>query len=233
MPTALHQAGRTPNENEALDALPTQGRVLTKAARIYDAVQPIVTLGQEARLNRWVAASLQPAPGARILDVGCGTGLLTQAIAEKHSSCEVIGIDASRPMIEVAHRKRAGGRISYRQAVAEDLPFGDGDFDIVTSALFFHHVNRVCKSQALSEARRVLKPGGQLVVADIERPYTALGWLMAVAGWLVLLQPEIKENIDGIMTNLIEGAGFKDIARTKRFSGYIAVLSAHKGLNLG
>ena len=57
--------------------LTTEGRVLDKAATIYDLVQPLVTLGQEKRLNNWLAADLKAASKSHILDVGCGTALPT------------------------------------------------------------------------------------------------------------------------------------------------------------
>jgi len=211
------------------DVLPTQGRVLAKAATVYDAVQPLITFGQERRLNTWVADKLDLGDGSRALDVGCGTGLLTVAIAERHPSCEVVGIDASKPMLRVARRKRSRPNCSYKQAVAEHLPFDDEFFDVVTSALFFHHVNREYKARSLNEALRVLKPNGRLLTADMGRPYTFLGWAVSHAAWILLRQPEIKENIDGVLGELVTASGFQDFAEVGRFSGYITVFSARKG----
>ncbi len=217
-----------PSEDELPEALPTQGRVLTKAATVYDWVQPIVTLGQEARLNRWIAQRLNLEGQRHVLDVGCGTGLLTLAIAERYPSSRVVGVDASKAMIGVANRKRTRTNCSYRQALAEDLPFGEETFDVVTSALFFHHVNQDLKLRCLREAWRVLKPRGMLVVADMDRPYTLLGWAMSATAWKLFRQPEIKENMDGMMERLIPKAGFGQAERHARFSGYISVLSAGK-----
>ena len=150
--------------------LSTDGRVLNKAATIYDLVQPFVTLGQEKHLNSWLAAYLKAAPASRILDVGCGTGLLTAAIAETYPEANVVGIDASRSMIRVADKKRRGQNCSYQTALAEKLPFPPKTFEIVTSALFFHHVHLQLKEICLKEIHRVLKPGGRIVFADMRHP---------------------------------------------------------------
>jgi ubiquinone/menaquinone biosynthesis C-methylase UbiE/protein-S-isoprenylcysteine O-methyltransferase Ste14 len=210
------------------DALPTRGRVLVKAAAIYDAVQPLVTLGQEASLNRWVAEQIAVPAGARILDVGCGTGLLTAQIAARHPEVQVIGIDASRPMIAQATRKRETANCRFQQALGEELPFADAGFELVTSALFFHHVDRELKLRALEEIARVLKPGGVLLVADMDRPYTWLGWVMSWVAWKLFRQPEIKENMDGVLREEIVRAGFGDLREIGRFSGYIRVLHARR-----
>ncbi len=210
------------------EALPTRGRVLVRAATVYDAVQPLVTLGQETRLNRFLAEQVKLHDGARVLDVGCGTGLLTVRIAHAHPALQVTGIDASRPMIKVANRKRSSDNCHFQQALGEDLPFQDAHFDLVSSALFFHHVDRELKQQTLQEIRRVLKPGGELLIADMDRPYTPLGWAMSWTAWKLLRQPEIKENMDGILRIEIERAGFLKISELGRFSGYISVLHARR-----
>lgn len=213
----------------APDALPTRGRVLVKAAKVYDAVQPFVTLGQEARLNKWLAQQVKLPKGAQVLDIGCGTGLLTVQIAESDSDINVIGIDASKPMIEVANRKRSRDNCHFQQALGEELPFPDNHFDLVSSALFFHHVDQQLKHQTLEEIRRVLKPNGELLIADMDKPYTALGWAMSWTAWKLLRQPEIKENMDGILRQEIDAVGFANLTELARFSGYIRVLHARRG----
>jgi ubiquinone/menaquinone biosynthesis C-methylase UbiE/protein-S-isoprenylcysteine O-methyltransferase Ste14 len=216
------------SSGELPDALPTKGRVLVHAAAVYDLVQPIVTLGQESRLNRWVAEQLPLEDGMNVLDVGCGTGLLTAAIAARHMTCAVEGVDASGPMVRVADRKRALPNCTFRQALGEDLPYPDGFFDVVTSALFFHHLDRELKRRCLAEIYRTLRPGGRLVIADMDRPYTVLGWMLSYGAWILFRQPEIKENIDGVLRDEVVHAGFDDMNELARFSGYITVLSARR-----
>ncbi len=209
--------------------LTTDGRVLVKAATIYDLVQPFVTLGQEKRLNRWLATYLKATPASRILDVGCGTGLLTAAIARDYPEAKVVGIDASKSMIRVADKKRKSHNCTYQTALAEKLPFAPETFEIVTSALFFHHVHLQLKEICLKEIYRILKPGGRIVIADMDTPYTKLGWALSIGAWLILRQPEIKENIDGKLDDLITKCGFSELEKPARFSGYISIWTAVKG----
>lgn len=211
-------------------ALPTRGRVLVRAATVYDVVQPFVTLGQEARLNRWLAQQVELPSKSRVLDIGCGTGLLTVRIAEQHPQAAVVGIDASKPMVDVATRKRTMANCYFQQALGEDLPFPDSHFELVTSALFFHHVDRELKQRTLQEIHRVLKPGGILLIADMDRPYTALGWAMSWTAWKLLRQPEIKENMDGVLRSEIDNAGFINHHELAKFSGYIRVFQAQRGV---
>ena len=210
--------------------LTTDGRALVKAAAIYDMVQPLVTLGQEKRLNNWLANYLQAPPASRILDVGCGTGLLTAAIANHYPKATVVGIDASKCMIKVANKKRTRSNCSYQTALAERLPFPAETFEIVTSALFFHHVHLKLKESCLKEIFRVLKPGGRIIIADMDTPYTKLGWALSIGAWLFFRQPEIKENIDGKLESLITECGFGKLEKPARFSGYISIWSAVKGV---
>lgn len=210
------------------DSLKTKGRVLVKAAKVYDFVQPIVTFGQEHKLNKWVGTQMNIENGDNILDIGCGTGLLTYEIAKKNKLADVIGVDASKPMIDVAIKKRSLENCKYKQALGEDLPFGNEVFTHITSALFFHHINEELKEKCLMEIYRTLIPGGVLLIADMDIPYTKLGYLTSYLAWKVLRQPEIKENMNGLVRKLVEKTGFVNIEKIGQFSGYISILRAEK-----
>lgn len=216
------------SDSQAPRALPTTGRVLVHAARVYDAVQPFVTFGQEGRLNRAVADALRPRDGEQILDVGCGTGLLTVEIAQRMTSGRVIGVDASFAMIDVARRKRESEICRFEAAVGEDLPYEDASFDAATSALFFHHVGLEVKRQCAREIARVLRPGGRIMIADIDRPWNWFGRLYAYGGWILLRQPEIKENVDGHLAPILRDAGLEGIEPVYGTLGCIRVWKGRK-----
>ena len=101
-------------------------------------------------------------PGQRVLDVACGTGALTLAVAGRvRAGGAVLGLDANPEMLAVARRKAAG--IEWHEGRAESLPFADASFDAVVSQfglMFFG--DRVA---ALREMQRVLRPRGRLAVA--------------------------------------------------------------------
>lgn len=108
-----------------------------------------------------------PQPGERVLDVACGTGLVSfDAAWEVGRSGSVVGVDISGQMIEAAERRmseRAAPSISFARMDAEHLDLPDGGFDIVLCALGLMYAPQ--PEQALAEMRRVLRPGGRMVVA--------------------------------------------------------------------
>lgn len=105
-----------------------------------------------------------------MLDVGCGTGDLTLEVARRvGSSGLVAGIDAAPEMVARARQKaeRRHMAIDFRVEPVERLTFADQAFDVVVSSLVFHHLPDALKREALAEIRRVLKPGGRLLLVDL------------------------------------------------------------------
>ncbi|MDM0075861.1 class I SAM-dependent methyltransferase [Variovorax sp. J2P1-59] len=98
------------------------------------------------------------AEGDRVLDVGCGTGHLTFAVARRSGSGELRGIDMAQPYIEHARRHNQDARIVFEVGDACALPFPERSFDRVLSLLVLHFVPQA--EQAIAEMRRVAKPGG-------------------------------------------------------------------------
>jgi ubiquinone/menaquinone biosynthesis C-methylase UbiE len=129
----------------------------TEVARRYARHRPDV----HPAIVRLIEAMLGPAaPVARGLDVGCGTGQSTRALARIAE--QVIGIDVSRGMLAAA-RAEAVPRVDYAQAAAERLPFPGEAFDLLSAGLAFHWFDQ---PRFLAEARRVLTPAGWLVVSN-------------------------------------------------------------------
>jgi ubiquinone/menaquinone biosynthesis C-methylase UbiE len=109
--------------------------------------------------------------GRRILDAGCGSGPLFAALRERGAI--VTGIDKSAGMLEIA-RRRLGGDADLRVAeLGSALPFPDDTFDDVTASLVLHYLEDW--GPALAELRRVLKPGGRLIVS-VDHPFAEYLW---------------------------------------------------------
>ncbi len=114
--------------------------------------------------------------GGEVLDAATGTGIVAVAVAlALGERVRVVGVDVSEGMLEVAARNvaRAGvsERVSLLRSSVEALPFEDGTFDLVNCSLALHHTDI---PRALAELRRVLRPGGRLVISDFVAPPT---WL--------------------------------------------------------
>jgi ubiquinone/menaquinone biosynthesis C-methylase UbiE len=156
----------------------TTGRVLHWACR-YDLLVWLLTHGRHRVFREQQVALAHLAPDEVVLDVGCGTGSL--AIAAKRQVGEtgtVVGVDASPAMIARAAAKAARSNVDvpFRVGVAEALPFPDGHFDAVLSSLMLHHLPRTARKQCAREIRRVLKPGGRVLVVDFAHAQARTGF---------------------------------------------------------
>lgn len=150
---------------------------LVEAARAYEGLFVAALFGQWLPL---VLDAAQIAPGQRLLDVACGTGVLARAaVVRIGSNACVAGVDPGAGMLAVA--RELAPEIDWRQGVAEALPFPDQSFDIVGcqfGLMFFTD-----RAQALREMFRVLRPGGRLVVVT----WDALANIPAFAAEVALL----------------------------------------------
>lgn len=109
-------------------------------------------------------------PVPSVLDVGCGTGMLSERLLGAFPSCRLAGVDLSPAMVERA-RARLAGRAEVREADAERLPFHDGVFDLVVCNDSFHHYPD--PGRAAFQMWRVLRKGGALVLGDVWQPAPA------------------------------------------------------------
>ena len=112
-----------------------------------------------------VALARCPAPD-RVLDVGCGTGLLLRELARRLPAATALtGVDAASGMVSQARARVGDPRLNFVPGAAERLPFGDAAFDLVISTTSFDHW--ADQRAGLAECRRVLAPGGLFVLTDV------------------------------------------------------------------
>lgn len=115
----------------------------------------------------------------RMLDVGCGTGTLLSIMAREPQAALLVGLDYADGMVSRAAEKFSAsadaGRLAVVRGDAERLPFADAAFDVLTCCNSFHHYPH--QAEAVREFRRVLRPGGLLVLVD--------GFRDNVIGWVV------------------------------------------------
>ena len=138
-----------------------------QVAQNYDRTNTVLSLGNDRLWRIATTRAIAPRPGQRILDIAAGTGASSVALAR--SGAEVVAADFSPGMIAEGQRRHGGvPNLSFVEADATALPFGDAEFDTVTISFGLRNVND--PRAALAEMRRVAKPGGRLVVCEFSHP---------------------------------------------------------------
>lgn len=168
--------------------------------------------------------------GNRVLDLGCGTATLTLLIKKTHPEAKVVGLDGDLKVLEIAKAKavKTGLKIALDRGMAFELPYPDNSFDRVLSSLVFHHLTRDNKVRTLKEVFRVLKPGGELHVADWGKPQNTL---MRVAFLLVQMLDGFNttaDSVNGLLPELFSQAGFEDIQQTDRHITLFGTLALYR-----
>ncbi len=159
-------------------------------------------------------------PGHAVLDFGCGTGTMTLMIRAAEPGAEVVGVDIDRKALAIAAGKlgASAAGIRFEPLVSGDLPFPDGRFNRVLSSLVFHHLTRDEKKRALAECRRVLKPGGELHIADWG---SANSLPLRLGFYLTQLLDGFETTSDhaaGLLPTLVADAGFVAVEETAHFA---------------
>ena len=164
-----------------------------------------------------------------VLDVGCGTGTLLTELKKRYPSCTAYGLDGDPRILALAERnaESAGAELQLDRAMSFEMPYENESFDRVFSSLFFHHLTRSSKKLTLKEIRRVLKPGGELHIADWGKPSN---WLMRLA----ILQVQLldgfettRDNVAGILPAIASDSGFDGVRTTTTFPTVFGTLTLH------
>jgi demethylmenaquinone methyltransferase / 2-methoxy-6-polyprenyl-1,4-benzoquinol methylase len=171
-------------------------RVRDMFARIsprYDLLNHLLSANIDKRWRRAVTRKLRQLlpPGAKVLDVACGTGDLSIALFE-NTSAQVVGVDFCRPMLELAAKKNR--QLSFVEGDALRLPFDDCAFDAVTIAFGLRNLSSV--EGGLKELRRVLKPQGWAAILEFSKP-TVPGFRTLMVTYSTRLLPRIGGIISG------------------------------------
>jgi len=217
----------------------------------YDLMNDLLSMGQVRLWRRTVARIVAARPGDRVLDLAAGTG--TSAVSFAASGADCVACDFSLGMLRVGNarlavqdpqRVRTRGRVSFAAGDALRLPFRDESFDVVTISFGLRNVQGV--REALTEMRRVTRPGGRLVICEFSRilidPVDKVyrryltGVLPAIAR-RVARNPEAYEYLaDSIrdwpgqreLADLIRSAGWSSVRWRDLTAGVVAVHVARR-----
>jgi len=165
--------------------------LFSRIAGRYDLINDLQSFGLHRHWKKRVAREANPRGGEKALDVCCGTGDIALSLAQR--GAEVIGLDFSERMLEIArHRKsRRGGdsaRIQFVSGDAQNLPFPDETFDVITIGYGLR--NLTSWETGLREMQRVARPGARLVILEFGKPENS-AWRAVYELYLKLFSPAL------------------------------------------
>jgi len=217
-------------------------RLFATIAPRYDLITRILSFGLDGRWKAQLIDLAEVKPGARLLDLACGTGDLTFEGARR--GAVAVGLDITPGMIDLARVKPGGARVSWLVGDMAALPVADGSFDIVTTGYGLRNTSDL--SGALADIHRVLRPGGVLCSLDFDRPERApvrgvyLTYLTAVGftlGFVLHGDPDTYRYIPASIRRypgargvcqLMRGAGFREVRHVPVLGGLMAIHVARK-----
>jgi ubiquinone/menaquinone biosynthesis C-methylase UbiE len=210
-------------------------RWLESAPARYDAGMRALTLGRVSRLHDAIAAAAVPETGARVLEVGCGTGAVTERLVA--AGARVTALDQSPEMLEQARARLGaapGDRVRWIERTASELEgLEERPFDAVVASLCLSEMSASERAFVLGAAARCLRPGGVLVAGDevrprqpvqrllvalLRAPQAALAWL--IAGRASRPIPDARAEL--------ERAGFRVRAERRWLLGSLALFVAER-----
>jgi ubiquinone/menaquinone biosynthesis C-methylase UbiE len=198
---------------------------------LYDPVIALTT--RENRFKKRVLELAKISEQDSVLDLACGTGTLAIEAKRLRPTARVTGLDADPVMLSRAKRKakEAGLEIEFEPGLSGELPWDGARFDVVLSTLFFHHLSDEAKRDTAEEIRRVLKPGGRLVVADWGRAQDPVMRLAFLPVQMLDGFSNTSGNVRGRLPEMLRDSGLRQVKVCDRMRtpfGTIEILIASR-----
>jgi demethylmenaquinone methyltransferase/2-methoxy-6-polyprenyl-1,4-benzoquinol methylase len=139
-----------------------------RIAERYNLLNRVMTFGQDMRWRRYVVQQAQLPSQGKLLDLATGTGDIAFEALKAVPTAQVVGADFAIPMMRVGQNMEYGKQVAWAAADALELPFADVQFDAVVSGYLVRNVIDIPRT--LQEQKRILKPGGRIVILDTSPP---------------------------------------------------------------
>lgn len=195
--------------------------------RFYD---PIVRWTvRESTFKQRLVEQARIQDGHKVLDLGCGTGTLSLLAKTSCAHAQVVGLDGDAAILEIARKKAAAAsmEIAFDGGSAFDLPYEDNSFDRVISSLVFHHLTRQNKISAFRQVFRVLRPGGELHIADWGKPANILMRAAFVPVQLLDGFETTSDNVRGMLPEFSREVGFEGLNQATEFNTIFGTLQLY------
>lgn len=219
-------------------------RLFATIADRYDLITRVLSFGRDRHWKTRLLGVAQIAPGARVLDLACGTGDIALAASER--GARVVGLDITPRMIELARAKSIAGKhpASWMVGDMTALPVKSGSMDVVTVGYGLRNVPDL--PRAIGEIHRTLSDSGVLCSLDFDRPEGAmvravyLTFLTAFGsalGWILHRDPDTYRYIPASIrrypgaarvARLMKDVGFAEVRHIRVLGGLMAIHVAHK-----
>lgn len=212
-------------------------RLLESAPMRYDAGMRLLTLGKIDEVREALATAALVMPEARVLEIGCGTGAVTEKLIAR--GARVTALDQNPEMLEQARSRLAGGArdtVTIIERTASEIDsFAEQSFDAVVACLSLSEMSRTERAFVLSQAFRDLRPGGIIAIADEVRPRAATmrfwHWILrlpqAVLAWLIV--GSVSRPIPDLVAE-VTAAGFRVRSERRWLLQSLAMVIAERQL---
>jgi SAM-dependent methyltransferase len=200
-------AGSSSSRVEAGRSAFTPALAYSVLTPVYDLALEVLGFGRSFKAAVAELADVQP--GEAVLDLGCGTGTLLQALLARRPDARFTGLDPDPRVLAMARRRlrRSARSAELVAGYAQDLPFPNAAFDLVVSTLTFHHLPGPVKVAALREVRRVLAPHGRFLLVDFGMPATRIAQVLLRIGSLFDGRENMRANLAGELPVMLAAAG--------------------------
>ena len=198
--------------------------------RFYD---PLVRRTmKEKKFKELLVAQTGLRKGDRVLDLGCGTGTLTLMLKRACPEASIVGLDADPDVLGMARKKamEAGLAVELQQGLAFEPVFEPGSFDRIVSSLVFHHLTTADKKRTLARIHELLRPAGELHIADWGRAQNALMRTAFLGVQLLDGFETTADSVRGRLVDYIRDAGFGSVTETHREMTLFGTLSLYKAV---